>query len=52
LISILDWEVVHPLGEKGGLHQVVSEMIFICRFQVKEIKEIKETKELDVVLCV
>jgi hypothetical protein len=32
---------MQSLGEKGGLHQVVSEMISVCRFQAKEKKNSK-----------
>jgi hypothetical protein len=64
LITVIDqrkiWTIHRDFGyrENGGketpkvvkrVHQVVSELIFICRFQAKEIKE---TKELEVVLCV
>jgi hypothetical protein len=45
---ILDREVEHPLGEKGGMHQVVSEPNFFFQTSGKG----EETKELEGVLWV
>jgi hypothetical protein len=33
-------------AEVGELHQVVSELIFVCIFQAKEIKETKKIKDI------
>jgi hypothetical protein len=42
-----DWEVTHPLGGIGGLHQVVLEsLFFVCRIQVKKKEEETENSDL------